>query len=226
MKQLSRTISTLLFIIAILFANTYTVFASGEDGEHVMEREVNGYHVTLSSQNEWAKGENTLLVTITDSMGMAVSDADVEIVLAPKSDEHAESDGHGEPASDSHAEVESDSHGSETPNDSMPGMDMGGHESETTEAAAHEEEITAPLVMTETHEHGVYTAQAHLEASGEQEIQVLFHVNGEMLQADFTVDVTGTSSKTIVLWSFLLINVGIVISAGILKSQPVAVKVK
>ena len=57
-------------------------------------------------------------------------------------------------------------------------------------------------------------------------MQVFFHVNGEMMQADFTVEVPGMASKTVVLWSFLAINVGLVVSAGIFKKQSVTVKGK
>ena len=88
MKRLLYTTSTLLFIAAILFANPYLVRADEGDGGHQLEAEVNGYHVTLASQNEWAKGENTIVVTLADGMGMPVKNADVEILIAPKSDEH------------------------------------------------------------------------------------------------------------------------------------------
>src|SRR6185503_14733896 len=101
----------------------------------------------------------------------------------------------------------------------MPGMDMGEAEPEPSEASAHEEELAAPLAMTESHERGEYTVTTQLESSGEHDVQVFFHVNGEMLQVNFIVDVTGTSSKTIVLWGFVVVNVGLVASAGILKKQ-------
>jgi hypothetical protein len=45
-----------------------------------------------------------------------------------------------------------------------------------------------------------------------------------MLQADFVVEIPGTSSKTIVLWSFVVINVGLITSAAILKKQSISVK--
>jgi hypothetical protein len=140
---------------------------------------------------------------------MPVSDADVEILIAPKSD--------------GHAEPEADAHGAETAHGSMPGMEQEEPQSETADAAAHEEERVIPLGMIETHEHGEYMVETHLESSGGHEVQVFFHVNGEMLQANFLVNVTGTTSKTIVLWSFATVNVGLVAFAGVLKKQPVKV---
>lgn len=183
MKQFLHVTTILFVMFTLLFASPITVFANEEDGEPQLEMEVNGYHVGLSSNNEWIKGENKVVVTIADSMGMPFSDAEVEILLTPQSD--------------AHAEPESDTNAVESSHDSMAGMDMGGSESETSDVSAHEEEIATPLAMTEAHAHGEYTVTTHLESSGEHDIQVFFHVNGEMLQVNFVVDVTGTSSNWI-----------------------------
>lgn len=216
MKRFLHVTTILFVMVTLLFASPTTVLANEGDGEPQFEMEVNGYHVGLSSKNEWIRGENTLVAAIADSMGMPVSDADVEILITPKSDAHTEADEHAEPETDAHA--------AETSHDSMSGMDMGGSEPETSDASVHEEEVAAPLAMTESHEHGEYTVTTHLESSGEHDVQVFFHVNGEMLQVNFVVDVTGTSSKTMVLWGFVLINVGLVTSAGVLKKQSIPVK--
>ena len=227
MKQRLRKFSLLVLIAVLMFANPVSVLADEGEGGHELEAEVNGYDVTLSSQNEWGKGENTIVVTITDSMGMAVSDAEVEILIAPKADSHtvAESDSHGAPDTDSHAEPAADAHASESSShDSMSDMDE--HEEKSADAMEHDEETVTPLVMTESHEHGEYLADAHLKKSGEHVVQVFFHVNGEMMQADFNVDIPGMTSQTVVLWSFLGLNIGVVVSAGVLKKQSVTVKGK
>jgi hypothetical protein len=207
MKKLFRTFSTLLFVFALLFSKTSTALASGEDVDYALEVEVNGYHVALSSQNEWAKGENTVVVTPKDEMGMAVSDAEVEILIAPKSAGH----------------TENDPHAAESRHSSMPGMDMSSP-APAAAAPAHGEEAASPIPMMEMAEHGMYMAETHLESSGEHVVQVMFHVNGEMLTAEFVVSVPGTSLKMIMLWSFVMVNVGIIASAGILKKQTVLVK--
>jgi hypothetical protein len=204
MKRLLYTISTFLFIAAILFSNPYLVQADEGDGGHQLEAEVNGYHVTLASENDWAKGENTIVVTLADGMSMPLKNADVEIVIAPKSD------GHGEEA-----------HAAEPQHESMPGMDMG---EPAVESPTHAEEIGDAIAMMEADEHGMYMVETHLEASGQHEVNVMFHVNGEMLQADFIVEIPGTSSKTIVLWSFVVINLALITSAGFMKKQPIPVK--
>ena len=222
MKRLLYTTSTFLFIVAILFANPYLVRADEGEGGHQLEAEVNGYHITLASENEWAKGENTIVVTLADGMGMPLKNADVEILIAPKAD------GHDEPEMDSHAaepQQESmpgmDMGHDEPQEESMPGMDMGEH---AEEVPAHDEEIADPIAMMEADEHGMYIVQTHLEASGQHEVNVMFHVNGEMLQADFIVEISGTGSKVIVLWSFVLVNMAVIASAGYMKKQLVPVK--
>ena len=208
MKRFLHIALALLTVLTILFLNPVVALANEEDGGHGLELEVNGYHVTLSSENEWVKGENTVVVTIVDSMGMPVSNADVELRIAPRVQEH----------------VQENSHGGEAAHNSMPGMDMG--EPEVTASSAHDEEIPEPITMTESHDHGIYILETQLESSGEHEVQVLFHVNGEMLEANFIVDVSGMASKTVVLWSFVMINTGLVVSAGVLKKQSVTVKGK
>jgi hypothetical protein len=227
MKKHLRTLSVFALIAVLALANPVLVLADEGEGGHGLEVEVNGYHVTLSSQNEWVKGENVVVVTVNDEMGMPVSDAEVEILIEPKADSHADagSDSHGAPEIDPHAEPAADEHASESSShDSMSDMDE--PEDESSATMAHDEETVTPLVMMESHEHGEYFADAYLEKSGEHVVQVFFHVNGEMMQAEFTVDVPGMASKTVVLWSFLVINVGLIVSAGVLKKESVTVKGK
>jgi hypothetical protein len=211
MKRFLHITLTLLVMVGMMSANPSAVLASEGDDEHALEMEVNGYHVTLDSQNDWKKGENTIVVTLMDSMGMPVQGADVEILIAAKSDEHAEPE---------MAPV----HDAEQGHSTMPGMDMGEPAVEMSDMPAHEEEAVNPILLRASEEEGVYVAETHLESSGAHEMSVMFHVNGEMLQADFVVEILGVLSKAIVLWSFVAINVVLIASAGILKKQAVPVK--
>lgn len=225
MKRLLTTSSTLFFIITILFANPYAVLANEGDDGHQLEMEVNGYHVTLASQNDWVKGENTIVVTLADGMGMPVSNTDVEILIVPKPDGHAESEtdtAHGtDPQQDAMPGMDMDN---DPPQESMPGMDMGAPATDIPDMPTHAEENTNPISMTESDEYGMYMVETHLESAGKHDVHVMFHVNGEMLQADFVVEIPATNSKAIVLWSFVMVNVALVASAGILKRQPIPVK--
>jgi hypothetical protein len=105
----------------------------------------------------------------------------------------------------------------------MPGMEMNEPAAESHEMPAHTEG-NEPLSLEELGEHGIYVVETHLESAGTHEVNVMFHVNGEMLQANFVVDIPGVLSKTIVLWSFVAINVVLVASAGIMKKQSIPVK--
>jgi hypothetical protein len=223
MKRLLPTIATLLVVISILFAGPYRVLADeGEEGVHDLEVEVNGYHVTLSNASEWAKGENTIIVTLADELGMPVTETDVQMLIAPKPA------GHAEAGTEGHAEPEASDHGAESQGHaSMPGMDMDEPTEETAahEEPAHEEEEQSDVIaMRAAEEHGMYIAETHMDKSGEHEVLVMFHANGEMIEAGFIVEIPGTSSKTLVLWSFALINMALIASAGVTKRQSILIK--
>lgn len=219
MKRFLYASSILLFVLSAFFATPMSARASEGGGGDALQMEVNGYRVTLDSQNEWAKGENVLVVTITDSMGMPLSGAEVEILVTPK-------DGHSESETETITGMNMGE--SQTEESSMPGMGMGNDQPQEPEpgvmkpvannASEHEEGSASPIAMTES-EYGTYTTQTQLETSGDHDVHVMFHVNGEMLQADFVVKVTGSNSKTVVLWSFVAVNVAVVVVAGTLKKQ-------
>ena len=204
--------------VVLLLAFPTNVLASEGDQGGGLEVEVNGYHVTLLSQNGWIKGDDILTVTITDSMGMPVSGAEVGILLTPRENGHDESeaDAHGT-SQDSAPGVDV---GNEHPTESTAhGMDMDAHATEAPAISEHgDEEIVSPLAMTES-EHGTYTVETHFESSGEYDAHIMFHVNGELMQADFVAQVSGASSKTILLWSYAAVNVVIVAVAGMMKKQ-------
>ncbi|HSL42820.1 MAG TPA: FixH family protein [Anaerolineales bacterium] len=211
MNRFFQITITLLFTLAIAFSGSSAVLADGEDGEHALAIEVNGYHVTLASEKDWKKGQNTIIVSIVDDTGLPVSNADVEILIRPKSTEHAVSEEvHGAPEATA-------GHGVEQGHSSMPGMEMDETAVETHDMPAHEE--TNLLSLSELGEDGIYVVEAHLESSGTHEVNVMFHANGEILQADFVVEIPEVLSKTVVLWSFVIINVVLITSAGMMKRQ-------
>jgi hypothetical protein len=213
MKRFLYICAILFFILTILFANPYTALADGGGG-HGVEAEVNGFHVTLASQNDWAKGENTIVVTIADGMEMPVSNADVEILVTPKAAGHAvEQPQESMPGMDTPA--------TEAP--AMPGMDTNTSATAVPGTMTRVGKTASPNAMLES-EPGTYTFNTHLNAAGEQDVQVLFHANGEMLQADFVVEVVGTNSRNSVLWGFVMVNMVLVASAGIMKRKSIPVK--
>jgi hypothetical protein len=217
MRRLHHQSWTLLFLTTILFLDPYTVLANEEDGGHELEVEVNGYHITLTSQNEWSEGENTIVVSITDGMGLPLRDAVVEILITPRSEGHAESESDSHGSHQANAILPGADMGNASPQDSsMPGMDMG-----TPGTPVHGEEPDAPIAMMESKQQGLYIVQTHLDSTGEHEVRVMFHVDGEMLQADFVIAARGVGSKGTVLWSFAAINVALVLSARIMRRRAI-----
>lgn len=210
MRRFLHLFPALLFTLAALFTFPATVLAGEGDDVHGLEVDVNGYHVVLSSHDEWQRGKNVIVVTITDSMGMPVEQADVEIMFAP--------------VTKGHAEPEEDSHDVEPGHGSMTGMEPEEDGHDTPEASEHEEETPTMLAIQEGHEPGTYEAEVRLVNSGEYDVQVFFHVTGEMLQADFKVNVPGAGAQTLVLWSFLLVNTLVITSAGVMRKQSQNVK--
>ena len=225
MKRFLHITLTLLLALLIASANSSTAFADEGGSEPTLELEVNGYHVTLASQNDWKKGENTIVVTLKDETGLPVSDADVELLIGPQvADDHAASEAsHGSSESDHGSSEAASAHGAEQGHAGLPGMQVEEPAAHESDMAAHDEEIS-PLRLTELSEHGIYVVETLLESSGKHEVNVMFHVNGEMLQADFVVEIPGVLSKTVVLWSFAAINVILIASAGIMKRQSIPVK--
>jgi hypothetical protein len=223
MKRFLHTALTLLLALVIALANSFTVFADEGGDEPTFEVEVNGYHVTLASQNEWKKGENTIVVTLKDSTGSPVSDVDVEILIAPRAaDNHAASEGsHGSLETEHGASEAEAVHGAGQGHSEIPAMEEQAAEAHAMQG--HSEEANS-LPLEELGEHGIYVAETHFESSGKHEVNVMFHVNGEMLQAEFVVEIPGVHSKTIVLWSFVAVNVLLIASAGILKRASIPVK--
>ncbi|TAK12099.1 MAG: hypothetical protein EPO32_09980 [Anaerolineae bacterium] len=210
MRRFLRTTTALLSVLAILFATPYAASATeGDDGQPV-EAEVNGYHITLTSLNHWERGVNTLVVRLTNEDGTPVTNAVVEVLIAPISIDHVDSTVGDEHDADQHA--------------GMPGMEIDAPEEEIPETHGHNEEGPVPLSMTETDEAGTYSVDVQLETSGEHEIHIMFSANDELLQANFVVAVPGTSSKTVVLWGFALVNLTLVASAGVVRKQNLSAK--
>jgi hypothetical protein len=215
MKRLLHISMMLLLAIAVALSNSSAALADGEDGEHRLEMEVNGIHVSLANQHEWKKGGNTIVITLKDSSGFPVNNADVEIMIEPKAKDHAAAEESPEATDTTSA------HGAEQGHSSIPGMEESATESH--QMPGHDEGKD-PLPSEELGKHGIYVVETHLESSGTHEIKVMFHVNGEMLQASFVVEIPGVLSKPVVLWSFVAINVVLVASADIMKKQSVPAK--
>jgi hypothetical protein len=219
-KKLNGMMTTWLVVAALLLAFPQTVFADG--GEGGTEQEVNGYHVTLIFTEPIKTGENQFHIQITDSMGMPITSAEVEVSAMP-------AEGMSEHDENEEIATEVPSTGVMTSN--SDGMDMGS-EAPTTgvmqpnEPAAEEHDEESLTVMLEpTMESGEYAGELHFDASGEWMFNVHFTINGETTEVDFPVEIARTLGLNYaVLVGFFAINATAIIVAATLKRKPVVVR--
>jgi hypothetical protein len=212
-KKLNGMITTWLIVAALLLAFPKTVFADG--GEGGTEQEVNGYHITLIFVEPIKTGENQFHIQITDSMGMPVPNAEVEISAMP--------------AEGMEMATEVSSTGVMTSNSG--GMDMATEVPATgvmkpNEPAAEEHDEEVLIVMLEpTMESGEYAGEISFDASGEWMFNVHFTINGETTEVDFPVEIARTLGLNYaVLAGFFGFNIAVVAIAAVLKRKPVVRK--
>jgi hypothetical protein len=220
-KKLPDFIFAWLIITALLLAFPKTVFADGGEGRS--EKEVNGYHIALIFAGPVRSGENQFHIQITDSMGMPVTNAEVEVSAMPVE---------GMDMHDSEAATEVPSVGVMTSNNSMDEMGMatevpeiGVMKPNEPEAGGHGEAEVLTLMLEPTMESGEYAGEVHFDASGEWMFNVHFTVNGEAAEVDFPVDIARTLALNYaVLAGFFGINAIVITTAAVLKRKPVAIR--
>jgi len=223
MNRMMRKNMAVLLIIAILLITPTAVFADGGENGNIVT--ANGYQIELIFKEPVTVGENEFHIQITDSMGMPVTDAEVEVSAMPAEEMSA----HDE---NSEMATESPSVGvMTTSNNSMDGMDMATEAPSTgvmrpNEPAAEEHSEEALTIMLEpTAESGEYAGEMHFEASGEWMFNVHFTINGETTAVDFPIEIARTLGLNYaVLAGFLGINGTVIVTAAFLKRKPVVVR--
>ena len=222
MNRMMRRNTAVLLIIAILLITPTAVLADGGENGNIVT--ANGYQIELVFKEPVTVGENEFHIQITDSMGMPVTDAEVEVSAMPAE---------GMSAHDKNSEMatEAPSVGVMTSNNSMDGMDMATEAPSTgvmrpNEPAAEEHGEEALTIMLErTAESGEYAGEMHFETSGEWMFNVHFTINGETTAVDFPIEIARTLGLNYaVLAGFLGINGTVIVTAAFLKRKPVVVR--
>lgn len=223
MNRMMRRNMAVLLVTAILLVTPTMALADGgaEDGYVAT---ANGYQVELVFKEPVMAGENEFHIQITDSMGMPVPNAEVEVSAMP-------SEGMTEHGEDEEMATEAPSVGVMTSNNTMDGMDMATEAPSTgvmkpNEPAADEHGEEALTVMLErTAESGEYAGELHFETSGEWMFNVHFTINGETTTVDFPIEIARTLGLNYaVLAGFLGINGTVIATAAFLKRKPVVVR--
>ncbi|MBI5943619.1 MAG: FixH family protein [Chloroflexi bacterium] len=215
-KTTFQSLAVLWLITILLLTPTLALADSGSGG---IEGEVNGYHVKLVFTEPVKVGENQFHIQIADTMGMPVSNAEVEVSAMPV-----------EGMEEMEMATEAPSVGVMTSNNSMSEMDMG---SETPEPgvmqpvepeAGHDEEATT-VMLEPGKESGEYEGELHLDKSGEWMFNVHFTVNGKTNVVDLPFEVSRKLGLNYaVLAGFFGINATAISAAAISKRKSIAQK--
>lgn len=223
MNRIMRRNTAVLLVTAILLVTPTMALADGgaEDGYVAT---ANGYQVELVFKEPAMAGENEFHIQITDSMGMPVPNAEVEVSAMP-------AEGMTEHDEDEEMATEAPSVGEMTGNNSMEEMDM------ATEAPAtgvmkpngptadeHGEEV-ATIMLEPTMESGEYAGELHFDTSGEWIFNVHFTVNGDTTKVEFPVEIArALGVNYAVLTGFFGINGAVIVTAAFLKRKPVVIR--
>lgn len=214
-KKLNGFIATWLIIATLLLAFPKTVFADG--GEGGSKKEINGYHITLIFVEPVKTGENQFHFQITDSIGMPIPNAEVEVSAMPV-------DG-------MEMATEAPTVGVMTNSNSMDGMEMATEVPSTgvmkpNEPAVDEYSEEALTIMLEpTTESGEYAGKLQLDASGEWMFNVHFTIDGETTEVDFPIEIARTLGLNYaVLAGFFGINGTVIAAAAFLKRKSLVIR--
>ena len=222
MNRITYKKTALLLVIAILLLTPTTAFADGGEGGYVVT--ANGYQVELIFKGPVAIGENEFHIQITDSMGMPVPDAEVEVSAMP-------AEGMTEHDEDEEMATEAPSVGVMTSNNTVDGMDMATEVPsigvmKPNEPAADEHSEEALTIMLEpTMESGEYAGKLHFETSGEWMFNVHFTIDGETTEIDFPIEIARTLGLNYaVLAGFFGINGTVIAAAAFLKRKSLVIR--
>ncbi len=212
MNRIMLRSTAVLLVTAILLLMPHIALADG--GEDGFVATANGYQVELVFKEPAKTGENEFHVQITDSMGMPVPNAEVEVSCLP-----------AEGMSGHEESVSAESH---APN-SMSGMAMATEIPSTgvmrphNESAANVHDEQPIMIMLEpAHESGEYSGEISFDKSGAWIFNVHFTVNGEMTAVEIPVEVVRAGSNLGILAGFLGFNAAVITVAAIMKRKPIS----
>jgi len=220
-----------MLCLTILLLIPASVLADGGESGYVVT--TNGYQIELVFKKPVAIGENEFHVQITDSMGMPVSNAEVEVSCQPAGEPsaHEENDGTESHARESMNEIDMPTVAPAA--DGMSGMDMAKEVPSTgvmrpknesdahgTEPDAHVEEPLT-IMLEPVHESGEYAGKINIDKSGGWVFNVHFTVNGEAAKVDFPVEIArALGLNYAVLGGFFGINAIVIVWQPPLNASP------
>ncbi len=204
-KKVNGFIAIGLIVATLLLAIPKTVFADGGT-----EKEVNGYHISLSFVEPTKVGENQFRIQIKDALGRPVTDAEVAVSAMP--------------VEGMEMATEAPSVGVMTSNSS--GMDMATETPATGVMTSNEPatdvhgEETISAILDPASASGEYAGILTFDKSGEWMFNVHFTINGETTEVEFPFEIVRSLGMNYaVLAGFLGINITVITTASALKRK-------
>lgn len=230
MNRIILRSTAVLMVTAILLQTPIRAFADGGGDGYVVT--ANGYQVELVFKEPAVMGENEFHIQITDSMGMPVPNAEVEVSCQPAAEPSTHEESAGTESHDADSMSGMDMSVEAPAVDGMSGMDMAteapvtgvmrpnnGSDVHETEPDAHAEEPVA-IMLEPAHETGEYAGKININKSGDWVFNVRFTVNDETTAVEIPVEVARTFGLNYaVLAGFFGINGTVIAAAAILKRK-------
>lgn len=215
----------LIALLALMLPGT--VMANEGDGITVT---VGGYQVSLIFAETVKAGENPFHIQILDAMGMPVSNAQVEIFAMPVKDspQHQENMENSAPAKGAVEEMNSTPTAAASKGiagmSGMAGMEVAPITVPTNEMPGMADETDHPIetikvMLVAGEEAGEFSGEITFPHAGHWMMTAHLVINGESLEADFPVVVTGSSSVGFLLAGFAGLNMVIIGTAAITKRK-------
>lgn len=216
MKNVRSLTGGLAITLLVLMLPGSALASPGDQGTTIT---VGGYQVSLTFVEPAQAGTNSIHVTILDEMGMPVSNAQVEIRGMPvnETDEHEENMQPTEPDMGGMEGMDPPAP-TAVPTESMHGVESSHGVDESTNDNQHEETVTA--ILEPGHESGEYGGEITFSNTGHWMLTVHFSIDGETLEADFPVEVTGGSPSGGILAGFAGLNAVLIGVAAITRRKP------
>ena len=227
MNRIMLRSTAVLLVTAILLLTPNQAFADGGEDGYVAT--ANGYQIELVFKEPAKTGGNEFHVQISDSMGMPVPNAEVEVSCLPAEDmsEHEESVSSESHSTDSMSGMDMPTEAPTT--DSMNGMVMATENPSTgvmrpnnESAADTHDEQPIKVMLKPAHESGEYSGEISFDKSGAWVFNVHFTVNGEMTAVEIPVEVVRAGSNLGILAGFFGFNATVITIAAIMKRKSIS----
>jgi len=204
-KSIRWLISGLALSLLILMLPG-TALASSESEESTMVT-VGGYYVSLVVSKPFKTGGNPFHLQILDEMAEPVGGAQVKISATPSS---------AMPANDTQHQMEN-MENMENGADEMSGMRGMQHDMPNMDAAP-----TYTSANDMSGQPGDYAGIIAFSAAGPWVLKAHFSIDGQVLDAEFPVDVEASSSAFAILAWFIFLNAVLIWAASISRQKPVS----